>query len=271
MTLRTLLLAATALTGLATTAHAQALSFTPVPFAADDAAKRAVTGSTDAKIGGMDVPLAWHTILRTGDKVGGGVYGDLITKDGKAIGKVSPNPDFTSLLPRGDKIYAISHFEDGPGALYLTELAQDAAGLLTAVATKAIDLAGVDGIWLPCAGSITPWGTHLGSEEYPDDARAFEAAKDLKDIDEDTAPFAAYYGLDPATMMVEAFKAVFNPYRYGYATEIAVSDAGEASVVKHYSMGRISMELAKVMPDQKTAYFSANNWPAVRSPALSAT
>ena len=158
MTLGTLLLAATALTGLASTAHAQALSFAPVPFAEGDAAKRAVTGSTAVKIGGMDVPVAWHIIMCTGDKVGGGVFGDLITKDGKTFGKISANPDFTSLLPRGDKIYAISHFEDGPGALYLTELAQDAAGLLTAVATKAIDLACVDGIWLPCAGSVTPWG-----------------------------------------------------------------------------------------------------------------
>jgi uncharacterized protein len=256
MTLRTLLLAATALTGLHSAAHADMISFAAVPFAADDAAKRAVTATASVKIGGADVPLAFHTILRTGDKVGDGVFGDLMGRDGRAIGQISHNPDFTSLLPKGNKLFSLSHFEETPGALYLTELAQGADGNLTAVSTKSVDLTGVDGIWYPCAGSVTPWGTHLGSEEYPDDARAFEAAQEVKDISEDAAPFARYYGLDPATMTVAAFKAVFNPYRYGFATEIAVSDTGEATVTKHYSMGRVSMELAKVMPDQKTAYIS---------------
>jgi secreted PhoX family phosphatase len=255
MTLRTLLLAATALTSLSATAHAE-LTFAPVPFAADDAAKRVVTATTGAKMDGADVALTFHTILRSGDKAGEGVYGDLITTDGKAVGQISHNPDFTSLLPKGDKLYSVSHFEEAPGALYLTELAKDAAGMLTAVATKAINLAGIDGIWYPCAGSVTPWGTHLGSEEYPDDARAFESAKELADISEDAAPFARYYGLDPATMTVDAFKAVYNPYHYGFAPEVAVSDAGDATVVKHYAMGRISMELAKVMPDSKTAYLT---------------
>ncbi|MEO8243641.1 MAG: alkaline phosphatase PhoX [bacterium] len=254
MTLRTLLLAATALTSLTTAAHADALSFAAVPFAADDAAKRAVLGTASATMNGAEVPLAYHTILRTGDTLGDQVFGALLGKDGKPIGDVSSNPDFTSLLPVGDKLFSLSHFENNPAALYLTELAQDAAGNLTAVSTKAVDLSDVGGIWDPCAGSVTPWGTHLGSEEYPDDARGFETAKELADLGEDATPFARYYGLDPATMTVDAFKAVFNPYRYGHATEITVTGAGEATVVKHYGMGRISMELAYVMPDQKTAY-----------------
>jgi secreted PhoX family phosphatase len=54
--------------------------------------------------------------------------------------------------------------------LYLTELSQDGDGNLTAILTKPIDLSDVDGIWDPCAGSVTPWGTHVGSEEYPADA-----------------------------------------------------------------------------------------------------
>ena len=31
---------------------------------------------------------------------------------------------------------------------------------------------------MPCAGSVTPWNTHLGSEEYPADARQ------IADLDE---------------------------------------------------------------------------------------
>ena len=54
----------------------------------------------------------------------------------------------------------------------------------------------------------------------------------------------------------DAFRAAFNTYRYGFATEVTVTEAGDASIVKHYAMGRISMELANVMPDRKTAYLS---------------
>ncbi len=255
MTLRTLLLAATALTGFASVAPAGDM-FTPLPFAADDATKRAVLASASVMMGGTEMPSGFHTILRTGDKVGEATFGQVMTKDGKAAVMISSNPDFTSLLPVGKKLFSVSHFEEAPAALYVSEFAQDADGNMTAVSTKPIDLSGVDGVWYPCAGSVTPWNTHLGSEEYPDDARATEAAATVADIDEDTLPMARYFGLDPATMTVEAFKAAFNPYHYGFATEITVTEAGDASIVKHYAMGRISMELAKVMPDKKTAYIT---------------
>lgn len=98
-------------------------------------------------------------------------------------------------MPKGDRLYAISHFEEVPAALYLTELKADADGNLTAISTKPVDLSQVGGVWDPCAGSVTPWGTHLGSEEYPDDAREIEAAKKNKDLPEEAASFARYWGL----------------------------------------------------------------------------
>lgn len=257
MRLRTLLLAATALTGFVQVASAQSISFSAVPFAADDAAKRAVLATASAKIDGVDVPLAFHTFARSGDMHGDVAFGQLLTLDGKPIdGAISKNPDFTSLLPKNGKLYSVTQFEEAPGGLMLTELAQDADGNLTAVSSKPIDTSKVGGIWQPCAGSVTTWGTHLGSEEYPDNARTTEDAKEVKDIEEDTLPMARLFGLDPATMTLDAFRAVFNPYKYGFATETTVSDAGDASVVKHYAMGRLSMEMANVMPDKKTAYIS---------------
>lgn len=48
---------------------------------------------------------------------------------------------------------------------------------------------------------------------------------------------------------------IANPYHYGFIPEVTVTEAGETSVVKHYSMGRGTWEMTKVMPDQKTAYF----------------
>jgi hypothetical protein len=97
---------------LATIAYADALSFAAVPFAADDAAKRAVTSAASAKMDGVEVSLAFHTILRTGDKLGDQVFGALTGRDGKAIGQPSANPDFTSMLPVGSKLFSLSHLKN---------------------------------------------------------------------------------------------------------------------------------------------------------------
>ena len=39
--------------------------------------------------------------------------------------------------------------------------------------TKPLDFSAHGGVWVPCAGSVTPWETHLGSEEYEPDAKDF--------------------------------------------------------------------------------------------------
>ena len=84
----------------------------------------------------------------------------------------------------------------------------------------------------PCAGSVTPWGTHLGSEEYEPDAAKVEGASsvtELKKLDEDPTAMAMYFGFDPTKDDIAAFSKVFNPYAYGYITEIAIGDDGKAS------------------------------------------
>lgn len=259
MKLRTLLLAATALTGFAQTAAAGEISFTAITAPSEDAAKREVLATPLAKMDGAEVALAYHVMARSGDKIGDGVFAQMIGKDGAPLkagegSKISNAADFTSLLPVGNKLFAITHFEDNPAGMYLSEVAQDEAGKLSFTSTKPLDFAGVGGLWLPCAGTVSPWGTHLGSEEYPDDARAFEAATAIDGLAEDAIGMAPYFGLDAATMTVDAFKAAYNPYAYGFVSEIAVTESGEASIVKHYSMGRVAVELAMVMPDQKTTY-----------------
>jgi uncharacterized protein len=105
---------------------------------------------------------------------------------------------------------------------------------------------------------VTPWNTHLGSEEYPTDARATEAAASMDEIEDYDKPMARYFGVDPyaSSTTVDKFREVFKPYRYGYPTEIKVSKDGKAEVDKHFSMGRVAVELAYVMPDNKTAYIS---------------
>ena len=256
------LLATTALVLVGSSAFAAEINFTPVPFAATDAQKRSVIASESVDIDGQKHPIGFNVLARSGDKFGDVVFAALIDKDGKPVKSadgsthISVDADFTSLLPVGNKLFSITHFESRPGAMYLSELARADNGALTIKSTKPIDFSAVGGLWVPCAGSVTPWGTHLGSEEYPPDARAIEAATSMDKIDDYAKPMVRFAGLDPATATIDEFKAAFNPFAYGYPTEIAVKEDGSYTVAKHYAMGRVAVELAKVMPDQKTAYIS---------------
>jgi secreted PhoX family phosphatase len=239
--------------------------FKAVRIPVTDADKRQILASEEVTLDGETHPIAYHTILRSGDTAGDGIYGLLMDKDGNPVKNkdgsehISVDNDFASLLPVGDKLFMVSHFESRPGAMYLTELEQNKEnGQLTAVDTQNIDFSKFGGLWVPCAGSVTPWGTHLGSEEYPNNARLTEAAKSMDGIEDYDKPMARYFGVDPyaETTTVDQFREVFKPYRYGYPVEVKVTDAGAAEVQKHFSMGRTAVELAYVMPDNKTAYIS---------------
>ena len=262
MTLRTKLLAATALAILPLAAHAGEIAFTPIPWAQDDAAKRQAISSSSAMVDGVEVPLAYHVLARSGDKIGEGVWGALVDENGNVVKSedgsehISVDTDFSSLIKANGKLYQISHFESRPGAMYISEATQDADGNITLVSTKPVDFSAYGGLWVPCAGSVTPWETHLGSEEYPADARAIEAAASLDDIDSYDYPMVRFQGVDPTTMTVDEFRAAYLPYRYGYPTEIKVDAKGDGIAYKHFSMGRVAVELASVMPDQKTVYIS---------------
>lgn len=91
-----------------------------------------------------------------------------------AVADISANPDFTSLqtLPSG-KIFLLTQFEaSSPAAFYVTELSQNKlTGELTAVKSMPTNWSApeLQGLWTPCAGSVTPWGTHSGGEVYEPD------------------------------------------------------------------------------------------------------
>ncbi|MCY1689577.1 DUF839 domain-containing protein [Exiguobacterium sp. SL14] len=128
----------------------------------------------------------------------------------------------------------------------LTEVVQDKkTGKLAVKKASKIDFENVNGLWTPCNGSTTPWGTHLGSEEYEPDARAFESDKTSSAYKEVNAFAERYFGTTKKA----------NPYFYGYTPEISVDRKGKATAVKHYSTGRFSHEMMQILPDQKTAIF----------------
>ncbi len=130
---------------------------------------------------------------------------------------VSDAPDSNSFITINGKSYIISHYEyesvnnagkeiSGlPASMTLTQVDRDdKTGNLTVNHAKKIDFSNVNGLWTPCNGSTTDWGTHLGSEEYEPDARAFEdpSSSSYKDV----TNFAKLYFGDTS-------KA--NPYYYG--------------------------------------------------------
>lgn len=239
--------------------------FKEVPVPITDVEKKAVSASPEVTVDGKTYKIGFNTILRSGDKVGDGTFGLLVDQNGQPVKNkdgsvhISVDNDFSSLLPVGKKLYMVSHFESRPGAMYLTELKQEKqSGKLTAVSTKNIDFSSYGGLWVPCAGSVTPWNSHLGSEEYPNNALLTETAKSMDDIEDYDKPMARYFGVDPYAKetKVEDFRNVFKPYRYGYPVEVTVSEDGKATPVKHFSMGRVAVELAYVMPDQRTTYIS---------------
>lgn len=235
------------------TTTTRSLTFTSVHVPETDEDKRKILASPSVNINGTNYDIGYKTILRSGDQAGNWRFGQLIDFTGNPLYNADGTPnisnsnDFASLLPVGDKIFMVSHFESRPGAMYLTELNQDVGtGELSPVSTRPIDFSGIRGGWVHCAGSVTPWNSHLGSEEYEPMANKVDLTTGSMNSYYDA--MGAYYGGNLLEL---------NPYDYGFNIEVKVLDeAGTTSVAKHYAMGRLAFELSYVMPDQKTAYMT---------------
>ncbi len=223
----------------------------------------------------VDVALGYQPFFITGENVSDGKGGSILAGgyyninnqpivDTTVVGKerqfFSDSPDGTSLLSvadakvdgvRGNAVFAVVQFEyatwaqDGTTAMYgrlpspiaVLSLDQDPnTGKLALVKYHNVDTSSVKGLWITCGASLSPWGTHLSSEEY--EPNAFTAAGD--------AQFKAFsknlFGSETAA----------NPYHYGHIPEVTVKPDGTASIKKHYCLGRISHELVQVMPDNRT-------------------
>jgi secreted PhoX family phosphatase len=124
-----------------------------------------------------------------------------------------------------------------PSPIAVLTLDQDkTTGKLTLVKYHNVDTSSVNGLWITCGASLSPWGTHLSSEEY--EPNAYLASTD--------AQFKAF----SKNLYGDETKA--NPYNYGHLPEVTVNPDGTASIKKHYCLGRISHELVQVMPDNRT-------------------
>ena len=236
------------------------------------ASNMSVNFSDNSKI---DFKLSYQPFFVTGDMVPDGKGGTILaggyydinnkpiidnTVAGKSRQFFSDSPDGTSLLTvpnakvdgvKGNPVFAVVQFEyttwaqDGktdmygrlPSPIAVLTLDQDkTTGKLSLVKYHNVDTSSVNGLWITCGASLSPWGTHLSSEEY--EPNAYLASADSQ--------FKAY----SKNLYGDETRA--NPYNYGHLPEITVNPDGTASIKKHYCMGRISHELVQVMGDNRT-------------------
>jgi secreted PhoX family phosphatase len=211
-------------------------------------------------------PLSYNLIYKTGDKtvngeIGGGYYtaeGKPVT-DEQGVQLFADAPDGQSLMdvkgsskPEGVKgypLYLATQFEFRSGSygelaagIGVSLLDQQADGALKMVSYSNVDASGVNGLWMTCAATLSPWNTHLSSEEYEPDAHSIGS----KTADEEGGSFAAF----SQSYFGDANKA--NPYHYGHTPELSLDVEGKPTLVKHYTTGRFSHELIQMMPDGKT-------------------
>lgn len=227
------------------------VKFLGVDAPSTDAEKRQILVA-EAVVDGKVYGGQYNSFARSGEVISGITFGQLVDQSGSVLlendgsVKVSDSNEFTSLLPIGKKLFSVSQFESRPGAMFLMELNQNKdTGALSVSSLSQIDQSGFDGGWTHCAGSVTPWTTHLASEEYEPNAKEMptnvEAAADGY-----TSGMLDYF-TDPTS---------WNPYFYGWNIEVEVAENATVTTNKHYAMGRLAFELAKVMPDSKTVYMT---------------
>ena len=101
-----------------------------------------------------------------------------------------------------------------------------------------VNTAPVHGLWITCGASLSPWNTHLSSEEYEPDA--FNQGIGGPSV----AGIGKYFFNNDMSKV--------KPYNYGHLPEVTVNLDGTGSIKKHYCLGRISHELVEVLPDNKT-------------------
>lgn len=216
--------------------------------------------------------LGYNTLFKTGDAITNGVTtvvaGAIYDVNGLPIfdnSGTTPEPfysdcpDGNSLLAlanpavpgvSGHTLFLVTQFEykssnnagasmygNLPSSIGITTLDQDRkTGALKPIKYVNVDTKPGNGLWITCAASISPWNTHLSSEEYEPDA----------------VNIASNTMFQTFSQNLFGNSATANPYHYGHVPEVTVKPDGTATLVKHYNLGRVSRELLEVCPDNRT-------------------
>ena len=197
----------------------------------------------------------YQVLLQAGDtlsdgRLAGGIYS---IADGEQI-LVSQKPDFNAFIPTnqdGTRGFLYTAWEDRPAGISQIEIQWDStANQWDLISSQMLNLSSINGGWVLCFGTVSPWGSPLFSEEL-----YFDDTEDWNNVNyryhQGQELLASYLGSYP------------NPYDYGFIVEMEDSDTNNPDLIRHYTMGRYSHENAQVMPDNKTVYLSDDGYDTV--------
>ena len=197
----------------------------------------------------------YQVLLQAGDslsdgQLAGGIYS---IANGEEI-LVSQKPDFNAFIPTnqdGTSGFLYTAWEDRPAGISQIEIQWDpTAEQWDVISSQMLNLSSINGGWVLCFGTVSPWGSPLFSEEL-----YFDDTEDWNNVNyryhQGQQLLASYLGSYP------------NPYDYGFIVEMEDSDTNNPDLIRHYTMGRYSHENAQVMPDNKTVYLSDDGYDTV--------
>jgi len=199
---------------------------------------------------------AYQILVQQNDLLNDGKgMGDIYAADGTTLIKNSNDPDFNGVVSDGGAgFYVYTNWEDRPGSMSRMQIGNlTNAGYGSITLDGMLDFSSVQGTWVNCFGTVSPWGTPLSSEElyFDDTADWFDSSFQYFSNPQSLATYLGY--------PTDGSGNWPNPYRYGYIVEIGNPTDGVLANVtanKLEAMGRFSHENAVVMPDQKTVFLS---------------
>ncbi|MDY7081493.1 MAG: DUF839 domain-containing protein, partial [Halobacteria archaeon] len=111
---------------------------------------------------------SYQTLARGGDRTDDGEeLGSVYTPDGDYLtGRI--NPDFNGFVQSStnrDEGYLFTNWEHRPGTMSRMHLKRRGDGRWDVLGMQNVDFSDVEGTWVNCFGTVSPWGTPLTSEE----------------------------------------------------------------------------------------------------------
>ncbi len=196
---------------------------------------------------------SYQTLATGGDPTDDGsgeTLGSVYTPDGEYLtGQI--NPDFNGFVQSSendDEGYLFTNWEHRPGTMSRLHLKRRGDGRWDVLGRENVDFSDVEGTWVNCFGTVSPWGTPLTAEEnysIPDTPVWNKPGNGSVERLADHLGYDDYEENYP------------NPFRYGYIVELKDPE-GEPKPEKRFALGRSTHENAVVMPDEKTAYTTSD-------------
>ena len=197
----------------------------------------------------------YQVLLQSGDVLSeGGNAGGIYSVDDETRLFISQKPDYNAFVPlndNGSRGFLYTAWEERPAGISQLEIEWNTTSTeWDVLGGMMLNLSSVNGGWVFCFGSMSPWETPLLSEELYF-SNTINWNDETYNYHYDQERLEDYLGYYP------------NPYDYGYIMEIENATTADPDFTKHFAMGRYSHENAQVMPDERTVYLSDDGYETV--------